>query len=200
MQYQTFVPYSGPTVSVAGGRPICGSGIGKVVFAPNPRLATGVSSYTYTFDTDPAVTVPAGADGTAQVSLKVNREPAPLQVTSLSTNGFRSSEAYLFLDVNPQVFVYSNVYTNYGQPVGGVGVIGEFEFWPPYTDGPAPTAFSYRFPDGPVKTVAADEWDGGASVQWAPTHAGTQTLTVQSLNADGSPASCTTSYTFTVAR
>jgi hypothetical protein len=199
VQYQTFVPWSGPIASLAGGHPICGSGGARVVFAPNPGLTTGVSSYTYTVDGSPAVTVPAGANGTAKVWLKDIRESTWLQVTSLSTNGFRSGTGYLFLDVNPQVSVYSAVYPNSGQPVGGVGVIGEFELWPPYTDGPAPTSFSYRFTDGPTRTVAADEY-GGASVRWAPTHAGQQTLTVQSLNADGSPTSCTTSYTFTVTR
>jgi hypothetical protein len=201
VQYQTFVPWSGPTVSVAGGRPICGgSGSARVVFAPNPGLTTGVSSYTYTVDGNPAVTVPAGANGTAKVWMKDVRESAWLQVTSLSTNGFRSGQGYLFLDVNPQVSVYSSGYPNSGQPVGGVGVLGQFRFSPPYTDGSAPTSFSYRFPDGPVKTVPADEFSGDASVQWAPVHAGQQTMTVQAMNADGSPASCTTSYTFTVAR
>lgn len=198
VQYQTSVPYSGPIVSRTDSRPICGNTT-KLVFAPNPELTTGVSSYTYTYDRSAPVTVPAEADGTAQVSIKVNREPMFLVVTSTGTNGFPSSESWMFLDVNPQPSVYSNVYTNYGQPVGGVGVTGEFHFQPPYTDGPAPTAFSYRFPDGPVRTVAAGQY-GGATVRWAPTHAGQQTLTVQSLNADGTPASCTASYTFTVAR
>ena len=199
VQYETFVPWSGPIVSLAGGGPLCGDRIARVVFAPNPGLTTGVSSYTYTVDGNPAVTVPAGADGTARVSMKGIRESTWLQVTSLSTNGFRSSNGYLFLDVNPQVFVYSPVYPNSGQPVGGVGVLGRFSFSPPYTDGSAPSSLRYRFPDGPVKTVAVEEY-GGASVQWAPVHAGQQTLTVQSMNADGSPTSCETSYTFTVAR
>jgi len=198
VRYQTYVPGSAPLIRRPDSRPICG-GTAKVVFAPNPWLTSKVSSYTYTFDTNPAVTVPAGADGTAQVSLKVNREPAPLQVTSLSTNGFQSTEAYMLLNVNPQPFVYSWVYTNYGQPVGGVGVAAWFQFSAPYTDGAPVTSFSYRFPDGPVKTVAAGDW-GDTAVQWAPTRAGQQTLTVQAMRADGTPASCTASYTFTVAR
>jgi hypothetical protein len=197
VRYDTFVPYSGPDVTQAASHPICGS-LAKVVFAPRPGLGP-VSSYTYSFDQGPDVTVPAAADGTAQVSIKENREAGTLKVTSTGTNGFRSSDAYTWLDVNPQVSVYSDVYGDNGQPAGGVGVSGQFTLWPPYSDGAPPTAFSYRFSDGPAKTVAADEY-GSATVRWAPTHAGQQTMTVQSLNADGSPASCTSSYTFTVAR
>ncbi|HEV2887892.1 MAG TPA: hypothetical protein VGX49_13340 [Jatrophihabitans sp.] len=198
VQYQVFVPDSGPTVSQANSHPICGS-LAKVVFAPHPGL-TPVSSYTYTFDQGPAVTVPADADGTAHVSIKENQEPGVLQVTSIGANGFRSSAAVTWLNVNPQVSVYSDVYTNYGQPVGGVGVSGKFTFQPPYSDSGPPTAFSYRFPNGATRTVAATDEFGSATVRWAPTRAGQQTLTVQSINADGSPGTCTTTYTFTVAR
>ncbi|MDQ1738818.1 MAG: hypothetical protein QOE53_470 [Pseudonocardiales bacterium] len=198
VRYETYVPYSGPTVTQADSHPICGN-IAKVVFSPHPGL-TPVSSYTYRFDQGPTATVPADADGTAQVSIKENREPGNLQVTSTGTNGFRSSEANIWLNVNPQVFVHSSEYPDYGQPAGGVGKIGTFSFQPPFSEGPPPTAFSYRFSNGPTRTVAATDEFGGASVHWAPTRAGQQTLTVQSINADGSPATCTTSYTFTVAR
>jgi hypothetical protein len=201
VRYEMFVPYSGPTVTQASSHPICGN-VAKVVFAPHPGL-TPVSSYTYSFDQGPAVTVPADADGTAQVSIKENGSPGILQVTSTGANGFRSNEAYSWLNVNPQVSVYSPQYPNYGQPTGGVGKTGTFYFQPPYSEGPPPTAFSYRFANGPEQTVAAatDEWGGtSASVQWTPTRAGQQTLTVQTINADGSPGTCTASYTFTVAR
>ncbi|HEX8306066.1 MAG TPA: hypothetical protein VF612_14410 [Jatrophihabitans sp.] len=198
VRYETYVPYSGPTVTQADSRPICGN-IARVIFSPHPGL-TPVSSYTYAFGQGPAVTVPADADGTAQVSIKENQESGNLAVTSIGANGFRSSTANHWLNVNPQVSVYSNVYTNYGQPVGGVGVTGKFTFQPPFSESGPPAAFSYRFPNGPTRTVAATDEFGSATVQWAPTRAGQQTLTVQSINADGSPGACTTSYTFTVAR
>jgi hypothetical protein len=201
VQYQTFVPYSGPNVTQANGHPICGN-VARMVFTPNPGVPP-VSSYTYSFDQGPTVTVPALADGTAQVSIKEKGTSGILHVTSTSTNGFRSSDSTALLIVNPQVDVYSDTYPNSGQPAGGVGKAGEFVFWPPYSDGPSPVAFSYRFSNGPEQTVAAvtDDFGGtSASVRWAPTRAGQQTLTVQSINADGSPGSCTASYTFTVAR
>lgn len=201
VRYQTFVPYSGPTITQASSHPICGN-LARVVFAPYPGLPP-VTSYTYSFDQGAPVTVPADADGTAQVSIKENGAAGFLRVTSTSSNGFRSSDAVTLLNVNPQVSVYSPQYPDSGQPAGGVGKIGTFFFQPPYSEGPPPTAFSYRFSNGPEQTVAAatDEWGGtSASVQWAPTRAGQQTLTVQSINADGSPGTCTASYTFTVAR
>jgi len=198
VRYVTWAPDSDPTVTQADSRPICGS-VAKLVFSPFPGLPP-VRSYTYSFDQGAAVTVPAAADGTAQVSLKENREPAVIAVTSTSANGFRSSEAHVLLNLNPQVSVYSAVYSDYGQPAGGVGVTGEFSFQPPFSEGPPPAAFSYRFPNGSTRTVAASGEFGEARVQWAPTRAGQQTLTVQAMNADGSPATCETSYTFTVAR
>jgi hypothetical protein len=196
--YQVFMPYSAPTVTQAVSNPICGS-VAKLVFSPRPGLGP-VSSYTYSFDQGAAVTVPAAADGTAQVSIKENREPAFIVVSSTGADGFRSSEANVYLNLNPQVSVYSDVYTDYGQPVGGIGVTSEFAFQPPFSESGPPAGFSYRFPNGQTRTVAATDEFGSASVQWAPTRAGQQTLTVQAINADGSPGTCTTSYTFTVAR
>ena len=83
VRYETFVPYSAPTVTPADSRPICGS-LAKLVFSPYPGLP--VSSYTYSFDQGAAVTVPAAADGTAQVSIKENRQPADVAITSTSPN------------------------------------------------------------------------------------------------------------------
>lgn len=73
-----------------------------------------------------------------------------------------------------------------------------FTFSPPY-DGHQVVSYQYRLPNGPPRTVAADPNSQTATVQFTPTHAGAQTLTVQSINGDAPGGSCQASYTFVVA-
>jgi hypothetical protein len=198
--YRMFVPDSGPTVTVTSSQPTCGTKL-TVSFAPHAGVS-GVLSYTYTVQTmngEPPVTVRANRAGEASATVDVSSAPFAITATSLSSNGFQSSVGYTGLDVNPQPTISSDVYQNSGQPTGGVGVPGTFTFSPPF-DGHQVTSYQYRFPNGAPATVAADPNSQTATVQFTPTHAGTQTLTVQSINGDAPGGSCQASYTFVVAR
>ncbi|MBV9822437.1 MAG: hypothetical protein JO144_09360 [Actinobacteria bacterium] len=197
--YRIFVPYSGPVVTVISPQPTCGSKA-TVSFAPNPGVS-GVVSYTYTLQDmngEPPVTVRANRSGQATATIDVSSQPYAVSATSLSANGFRSSVGYASLDVNPQPTVSSDVYGNSGQPAGGVGVPGTFTFSPPY-DGHQVSGYRYQLPNGPARTVAADPNTQTATVPFIPTRAGSQTLTVQSINGDAPGGSCQASYTFVVA-
>jgi hypothetical protein len=197
--YRIFVPYSGPTVTVTSSQPTCGNKA-TVSFAPHHRVR-GVLSYTYTVQSmngDQPVTVPADRAGKASATIDVSSQPYAITATSLSSNGFQSSPGYASLDVNPQPTISSDVYQNSGQPTGGVGVPGTFTFSPPY-DGHQVTSYRYQFSSGVPRTVAADPNSQTATVQFTPTSAGTQTLTVQSINGDAPGGSCQASYTFVVA-
>ena len=200
VSYRLFVPYSGPTITVTSGQPTCGTKL-TVSFAPQAGV-TGVLSYTYTVqgsNGDQPVTVQANRAGKASATIDVSSQPYAITATSLSSNGFRSSVGYASLDVNPQPAVSSDSYPNSGQPTGGVGVPGTFTFSPPY-DGHLVTGYQYRLPNGDHGTVAADPNSQTATVPFTPTHAGAQTLTVQSINGDAPGGSCQASYTFVVAR
>jgi hypothetical protein len=196
--YWMFVPDSGPTVTVTSSQPTCGAKL-TVSFAPHAGVS-GVLSYTYTVQSmngEPPVTVRADRAGNASATIDVSSQPFAIDATSLSSNGFQSSMGYTGLDVNPQPTISSDIYQT-GQPGGGVGVPGTFTFSPPY-DGHQVTSYQYRLPNSPPRTVAADPNSQTATVQFTPTHAGTQTLTVQSINGDAPGGSCQASYTFVVA-
>jgi hypothetical protein len=198
--YRTFVPYSGPTVTVTSSQPTCGTKL-TVSFAPHAGV-TGVLSYTYTvqgINGDQPVTVRADRAGKASATVDVSSQPYAITATSLSSNGFRSSVGYAGLDVNPQPTISSDVYQNSGQPTGGVGVPGTFTFSPPF-DGHQVSGYRYRLPNGNHGTVTADPNSQTATVPFTPTHAGAQTLTVQSINGDAPGGSCQASYKFVVAR
>jgi hypothetical protein len=197
VNYQLFVPSSSPTVSIVGAQAICGS-TATVKFSPHAGV-TGITSYSYTMDySGPSTTVRAKHDGTARVTVPVTSQNYWLSATSTSVNGFTSSAGYVSLDINPQPTVEADVYANTGQPVGGIGVPGTFTFSPPF-DGNWVSQYTYQFSHGDKHAVTADpSWDT-ATVQWTPKEAGPQTLTVRSVNADGSGSSCGLTYTFIVA-
>lgn len=198
VSYQLFVPLSNPTITVTSSQPICGKKA-TVTFAPHDGVSD-VVSYTYTAEGggDQPVTVRADRNGQATATVDVSSQPFGITAASISSNGFRSSFGYAGLDVNPQPNVSSDVYQNYAQPTGGVGVTGSFTFNPPF-DGRPVTGYRYRFHTGPSRTVSADPNSQSATIQYTPTRAGTDTLTVQSINGDGSGGSCQASYTFVVA-
>jgi len=200
VSYQLFVPSSSPTVSIVGPQAICGS-TATVKFLPHAGVA-GITSYNYVMDSidSPSLsaTVPAKRDGTATVTVPVTPQNYFLNATSTSGNGFTSSAGYVSLDVNPQPTVEADVYASNGLPVGGIGVPGTFTFSPP-SDGNWVSQYTYQFSHGKTHTVTADPNWARATVQWTPKDAGPQTLTVRSVNADGSGSSCKLTYTFIVA-
>jgi hypothetical protein len=197
VSYQLYALRTNPIVTVSD-QPICGKKT-TVSFAPNAGL-TDVVSYTYALEGGDGQSVDVRADrnGLATATVDVSSQPYALVVSSVSSTGFRSTFAIVRLDLNPQPTVSSDVYTNYGQPTGGVGIPGTFTFNPPF-DGHQVTGYQYRFHTGPTRTVAVDPNSRSATIQYTPTKAGTDTLTVQSINGDSSGGSCSASYSFVVA-
>lgn len=195
--YQIFVPDSSPTVIQLSAVPTCNNKV-RLSFAPHDGV-TGIISYSYRLEgAITTVTVPADKRGTAQVTIPVTGNDYGIQVFSTSASGFVSSRNFASLDVDPQPAVTANIYVNSGQPVGGVGVSDSFTFNPPF-DGHFVSSYQYQFLGGVQSTVAADPNFDNATVQWAPTHVGKQTLLVRSINQDGSGSSCQLRYTFVVA-
>jgi len=194
VSYTIFVPASDPTITLLSPSPACGSQI-QVAFTPNPGVS-GVVSYTYTTNFGAPVSVAADSSGTAKVKIAVTS--SFLSASSLSANGFRSSDGFLRIDVNPQPTVSASIYVNSGQPVGGVGIADTFTFTPPF-DGISVSGYRYQFTGGPSGVAPADQNTQTGSLVWAPTRAGPQTLTVSSINTDGSGTSCPIAYSFTVA-
>jgi hypothetical protein len=122
---------------------------------------------------------------------------AALNVTSVSSNGFISSPARMYLDLHPRPGVSSDTYLQ-RRSGGGPGITGTFTFSPPPATSFA-SGYEYQFGTQPVQTVDADPSTSTAAIQWAPADAGPQVLTVRAVPGDGVPASCVTSYRFVVA-
>ena len=189
IRYSFNVDQTWPTVNVAG-TPTIGSPY-TVRLAPGPHV-THVVSYTYTLNDGPGTTVKAAVDGTATITLVGQSGQNWLRVTSLSRNGWVSSQGqyYTYLDSSP--LVTSDVYPD-GGTGGGVSVPGTFTFTSRL---PKTTSFTYAFDWGAEQTLSAAA-DGTATVAWTPDTSGWHTLAVYAMAADGS-VSDTTYYSITV--
>ncbi len=123
--------------------------------------------------------VPATADGTAQVNVTIDSPTGEwLFVSSKSADGWVTPQnQYL---INPSPTVTSNVYTENGTS-GGVGVTGTFTFAPPF-HGVASYTYTVGFGGTPITVKAHDGW---AKIHWTPTASGQQVIEVYATLADG---------------
>jgi hypothetical protein len=159
------------------------------VLTLTPNKAVGkVLSYTVQVGYQQPETVPAAADGTAQVTVNpvdVNDpDGSVVTVTSNSANGWISSanEEFDYYDTTPTIS--SDVYLEEGSTPdtnGGVGIPGTFTFALAL---PNIASYTYSFDNGDSITVPADA-SGNAQVTWAPDSSGTHILVVNANTADG---------------
>lgn len=192
---RTFYLFSEPKISATvyeeygygGGQGVPG------VFTFSPRLPDTVS-YRYQFGGEEAVTVAAGADGTASVTWAPTEAGwTSLAVWSISADGTESDPATWYFTVRDLLpGIWSSLYNPYYWS-GGPGQAGDFRF---SSEVPDTVAFRYRFDDGAEQSVDADG-NGAAVVTWTPDQGGTHTLVARSVTADGT-VSPERTYTFLV--
>ena len=192
--YEIMVPSSTPTVTELDGPPEWGQQV-RLKFSP----AAGVtaSGYEYTLDGGEPQTLQADSEGNGYLSFHASDPNGhQMKVRSRSDNGFLSEETNWYASFYPWPGVRSEVYWSNWEPVGGVGIQGDFTFSPPpgWTD---TTAYQYTF-DGELAEVAAGA-DGRATISWTPTASGSVTLTVYAVRADGSISEYANWYSFEVA-
>ena len=124
-----------------------------------------VVSYTYSFDGGPDITVPAGADGTATVSVTPPSGLSELVVTSTTATGEVSPPGHQYLQLWTEPTVECQGHPGPLEctltPVGMSGV----------------TEYTYRLDDGPELTVAADA-EGMARIEVAVDTPGSHDLVV----------------------
>jgi hypothetical protein len=152
---------------------------------PNAGLqaASPVVSYTVQFygNTEQTVTVKAKADGTANVSFKLNGPSGDfMYVTSTSADGWVTDEAYWSTSFDTTPTVSSNVYLE-NESSGGVGVPGTFTFAPKVK---GIVSYTYSFNFGTAVTVEAGP-HGVASIDWTPDQSGFYDLNVYATTRDG---------------
>jgi hypothetical protein len=182
--YRILVGDTAPTITAQGGVPTVGQPI-TLTFTPNPALSS-VDSYTYEVNFGPATTIPAGADGTATVTVTPTQfGQFGVSVRSHSPNGWVSPEQDWTIIVSNAPRVSSDVYPEVdpsGTGGGGVGIPGTFVFAPGM---PGVTSYVYSVDWGDMQTLAAGT-DGKASFSYTPDTAGMHEIEVYSVTADGS--------------
>ncbi|MDQ7805724.1 hypothetical protein Q5425_18415 [Amycolatopsis sp. A133] len=156
--------------------------VGKpVVFTLHATLPGSVS-FTYDWDYGEPVTVPAGPDGTAQITIVPDSAYGHyLHVSSTTGAGIGSGTQ----EVDVQIGSNEPTVTSAEYPAGRQGAYvttpGTFAFAPAL---PGVVSYSYRYLGGAPVTVAAGP-DGTASTVLTPLTANTQYLEVRSTFADG---------------
>lgn len=169
-----------PTIDQSDFEPTFGS---PVTFTFHAALPDSVS-FTYTFGSNPPVTVPVGADGTATVVLRPD-EPQfeELDVFSSTASGVNSGVGSAFLSVDSNGPTVTSPDYPDGQFGGGTGDPGTFTFSSAVPDA---VSYTYSFDNAAPVTVAAGA-DGTASVTLVPTRSGQMVpLDVATNFADGS--------------
>jgi hypothetical protein len=138
-----------------------------------------VVSYTYRFNADPQVTVPASADGTARVTLVPPSGSSTIAVFSTTRQGVRSPTAHhvIFLFNEPAIGCLGDV--NAGEPL-------ECTFWP--TNMSDVAEYRYRLNDGP-ETVVPAEADGTARATFVIDQPGWNELSAVATTSQGLPSS-----------
>ena len=185
--YQFWVRPTAPFITDAN--PTAGFGAPReLTFSPRME---NVVEYTYRLNDGDAVTVPAGADGTAKVTV-VPRLPGwnQVTVTSRTSDGLPSGTGRLSIYLDTQPSVSSEEY-----PIGGgegapAGTPGTFVFRPGMPD---TVEYVWSIDYGPEQTVAAGA-DGTASVVYTPTRGGFHNLTVYSRSSDGTTSDETNGF------
>ncbi|MEV4117441.1 hypothetical protein [Micromonospora sp. NPDC049645] len=151
----------------------------------------GVVRYRFQLDGDPEQMVDAAADGSATLTVTATRGGnRALSVTSVTADGVTATAASNFqLTTAPKVS--ATVYQQ-GGTSGAPGVPGVFTFTPRQPD-----VVSYRYRFGAVTSTVGAAADGTASVTWTPTKAGLTSLTVWSIDRNGTQSDAA-SFTFFV--
>lgn len=150
-------------------------------FRFQPR-GVGVTSYTYRFGVSEALTVAAGADGTATISWTPTRWGfVSLTVSSLGSDGTVSDLAYYSFSVAGLRPALSSVTCPYAASVA-VGTACDFHVTNRL---PGAVEFVYTIDDGPQQTVAVGP-DGTATFVWTAEGDGHyRTISVWSRTAAG---------------
>ncbi|NUT50155.1 MAG: hypothetical protein HOV94_23010 [Saccharothrix sp.] len=195
--YSMFIPANSPSITLVGDEPRWGQDV-TLRFAPQPALADRTVEFAYRVDSGEEQVVAAGPDGTATITFRADN-PAGHAVTarSRSADGWTSGANTWTHYFAPWPDVRSDVYTDSGDPTGGVGVPGTFTFSPP----PGWTRVSaYRY------SVDWDEYvdvpagpDGTATITLTPTSGGYHHLDVYAVDGDGQQGEYSNFYTFNVA-
>ena len=184
-----FVDTGAPTVTQTPDSPIEGQPVQFTFQTDLPNVA----SYTYQWNGAPAVTVPAGSDGTATVTLTApGQVSAELDVSATAT-GLVSGTTTQFVSYQPNQPTVTS--TDYPEdfPAGGTTEPGTFTF---SSSLPGVVSYTYAFDNAAPTTIPAGS-DGTASVTFTPLTDNDHTLTVTSTFTDGT-VSDQTVYDFIV--
>ncbi|WP_426507474.1 hypothetical protein ACPPVO_54680 [Dactylosporangium sp. McL0621] len=179
--YQIFVRFNAPGIDDADP----GAWLGDphhLTFRPN---MSDTVSYTYQFDNDAAQTVPAGADGTAQVTV-TPASGAVLTVYSTTASGVKSGQNSQWFLIDTRPIVESADWPFDGSPGAPVGTAGHFTL-KPHMHGVVEYTYQfnqYQEDERPPQTVAAGP-DGSVTIPYTPTSPYGQSITVISRTADG---------------
>ncbi|MEJ2873464.1 hypothetical protein WBN58_07455 [Saccharothrix sp. CCNWLY140] len=191
--YKTHVAYTGPDTEVTPWSALVGTPR-TAEFAPRWNHLGPIVRYTYRVNGGEPVTVDAGADGRASVTIGsdlVGRNE--VRVFGVTADGTRTAEHLRSYEAVPgYAYAHSSDYP-YETEAGGVGVTGVFEL---YSSVPETVAFEYRFEDE-LRSITA-EAPGTAVLELTPTRAGRTELLVRAVRADG-VGSNWYSYRFAVA-
>lgn len=196
-EYTMLIPATNPSVTVVGDRPRWNQDV-TLRFAPVPALADRTVEFVYRVDSREQQVVSAGADGTAAITFRAdNPSGHTVTVSSRSANGWTSGATTWSHRFYPWPDVRSDVYTDSGEPTGGVGVPGTFTFSPP-AGWTRVSAYRYSVDGGEYVDVPADA-DGTATITLTPTTSGYHDLDVYAINADGQPGTYSKLFSFNVA-
>ena len=159
-----------------------------------------MASFTYQVNGEPPRTMPAGPDGTAQVTVVPPRASSGIRVVSTTRAGARSAPAWMMLYADTRPFVASEQFPLNGTPGAPVGTAGTFTLRPHVRN---VVAYVYQFDRGevderPVRVVRATA-DGTATIPFTPARAGTHLLWVFSIGADGTRSKAMTVVFFPAA-
>jgi len=156
--------------------------VGKpVVFTLHATLPGSVS-FTYDWDYGQPVTVPAGPDGTARVTIVPDTAYGHyLRVSSTTGAGITSAAQQVDVQIGSNEPTVTSAEYPAWQQGAYVTTPGTFTFAPAV---PGVTGYTYRYNGGEPVTVAAGP-DGTASAVLTPLTTNTQYLEVRSTFADG---------------
>jgi hypothetical protein len=194
--YNFWAPEQGDPVATVVGSAVWNHPV-TVRLSAGPGI-TGTTRFEYRLDGGQTQVLPAGEDGTATFTFLASNEYGhQVSFRSFSANGWVSPETTWYVDFYPWPTITSDVYSESGDPTGGVGVPGTFTFGPPagWTE---VTGYRYSINGGEQIYVVA-EADGTASVVWAPTYSDWNYVDVYAVAPDGSTGDYSGSFWFNVA-
>ncbi|MEU4445159.1 hypothetical protein AB0K14_23740 [Actinosynnema sp. NPDC050801] len=196
-EYLMYIPVTSPSVTLVGDEPRWNQDV-TLRFAPLPALADRTVDFVYRVDSREQQVVAVGADGTATITFRADNPTGhTVTVNGRSANGWLSGAASWTHYFFPGPGVHSDVYTDSGEPTGGVGVPGTFTFSPP----PGWTqvaSYSYSVDWGEYVDVPAGP-DGTATITFTPDTSDHHDLDVYAIDADGRYSDYSNRFSFNVA-